>query len=215
MGLDLVVEGCAKPGHESEWRRLLERSFADQELSEAEAARFQEISIPGYQRIGAPRVGSDRAADEWILQARKAKTPEEAVAVLKEFDGYYVVRLVKCDGVPQYSHGGLYEGADETSFRGAFFNDCQDVLGKLLLYDAWNHKFPEAAVAYGKALLAAADAAEAKGLTPKRRHTFLSRLGLTKAPESIPIAEQLDIVRAAGRWFIFWGELGHPIRAWF
>jgi hypothetical protein len=32
MGLDLVVEGCAKPGHEDEWRRLLERSFADEEL---------------------------------------------------------------------------------------------------------------------------------------------------------------------------------------
>jgi hypothetical protein len=29
------------------------------------------------------------------------------------------------------------------------------------------------------------------------------------------LAEQLDIVRAAGRWFIFWGERGHPIRAWF
>ena len=37
MGLDLVVEGCAKPGYEKEWRRLLERSFPDEELSEAEA----------------------------------------------------------------------------------------------------------------------------------------------------------------------------------
>jgi hypothetical protein len=54
MGLDLVVESCAKPGHEQEWHRLLKRSFADEELSEVEVARFQEISIPGYQRIGAP-----------------------------------------------------------------------------------------------------------------------------------------------------------------
>jgi hypothetical protein len=44
----------------------------------------------------------------------------------------------------------------------------------------------------------------------------LARLGLAKKePEHIPIAEQLDIVRAAGRWYIFWGERGHPIRAWF
>ena len=30
--------------------------------------------------------------------------------MLKEFDGYYVVRLVDCDGVPKYSNTGLYEG---------------------------------------------------------------------------------------------------------
>jgi hypothetical protein len=215
MGLDLVVEGCAKPGYEQEWRRCLERSFADEELSEAEVARFNEISLPGYQRIDAPQVGTDSTANQWILKAQNAQTAEDVAAVLKEFDGYYVVRLVECDGVPKYSHGGLYEGADETSFRGAFLNDCQDVLDKLLLNEAWNHKFPEEAVAYGKALLAAADAAVATSTIPKRERTLLSRLGLMKEREAIPMAEQLGIVRAAGRWFVFWGERGHPIRAWF
>lgn len=136
-------------------------------------------------------------------------------AVLKEFEGYYVVRLVECDGVPKNSHGGLYKGADDTSFRGAFLNGCQDVLNKSLLNEAWNHKFPVEAVAYGKALLAAAEAAEAPGRTPTRRRTLLSRLGLAKESEPIAIADQLEIVRAAGRWFIFWGERGHAIRAWF
>jgi hypothetical protein len=215
MGLDLIVEGCPKPGHEHEWRQLLQRSFADEELSKAEVARFQEISIPGHERIGAPRVGYDNAANQWILEARNAKTPEDIAAVLKEFEGYHVVRLVECDGVPKYSHGGLYAGADETSFRGAFLNDCQDVLSKDLLNEAWNHKSPEEAVTYGKALLAAAEAAESTGRAPMRRRTLLSRLGLAKESEPAPIAEQLGIARAAGRSFIFWGELGHPIRAWF
>jgi hypothetical protein len=215
MGLDLVVESCPKPGHEPEWRRLLERSFADQQLSDAHVARFQDIGIPPYQRIGAPRVGFDSAADAWIIAARNAKTPEDIAAVLKEFHGYYVVRLVKCDGVPQYSSGGLYDGVDETSFRGAFLNDCEDVLRADLLADAWNSKLPEAALAYKQALLAAADAAEAAGLAPKSRRSILSRLGLAKAAETVAITEQLDIVRAAGRWFIFWGERGHAIRAWF
>jgi hypothetical protein len=215
MGLDLIVEGCAKPGHEREWRRLLERSFADEGLSEAENARFQEICTPGHQRIDAPRVGHDDDANQWMVEAQKAQTPGDVAAVLKEFEGYYVVRLVECDGVPKYSNGCLYDGADETSFRGAFLNGCQDVLSKDLLSDAWNHKFPEEAVSYGKALLAAAEAAGVPGRVPKRRHTFLSRLGLSKEPEPVAIAEQLDIVRAAGRWFIFWGERGHAIRAWF
>jgi len=81
MGLDLTVEGCARPGQEQEWRHLLERSFADEELSEVEVARFQEICIPGHQRIGAPQVGSDDAANEWILKARKAETPESSCRV--------------------------------------------------------------------------------------------------------------------------------------
>lgn len=215
MGLDLTVEGCAKPGYEQEWRHLLERSFADEELSEAEVARFQAISTPGYERIGAPQVGRDAVANEWILQARKAKTPEEIAAVLKEFDGYFAVRLVDCDGVPQYSNAGLYEGADETSFRGAFLSDCRDVLSRELLYDAWNHKLPDEAVAYGRSLLTAADTAEADGRREKRGRGILSFLGLAKVREPMPIAEQLEIVRAAGRWFIFWGERGHAIRAWF
>lgn len=215
MGLDLIVEGCPKPGHEDEWRQLLKRSFADEELSEADVARFSEVSTPGYERVGAPRVGHDSAANEWILKAREAKTPEDVAAVLKQFDGYYVLRLVESDGVPKYSHAGLYEGADETSFRGAFLDDCQDVLSKDLLKDAWNHKFPEEAVTYGKALLAAADTAETAGKPTKGSSTFLARLGLAHEREPVAIAEQLEIVRAAGRWFIFWGERGHPIRAWF
>jgi hypothetical protein len=122
---------------------------------------------------------------------------------------------VKCDGVPNYSHGGLYDGVDETSFRGAFLQDCPDVLGKDLLSEAWNNKLPEAAISYGQALLAAAAAAETRSFATKPWHTILSRIGLAKAAEPVAIAEQLDIVRAAGRWFIFWGERGHPIRAWF
>jgi hypothetical protein len=95
------------------------------------------------------------------------------------------------------------------------------VLSEDLLNEAWESKFPEAALVYGKALLAAADLAESEGRTaksPEPKSTLLSRLGLTKPPkppEVVPIAEQLAIVRSAGRWYVFWGERGHPIRAWF
>ena len=213
VGLDLVPEGCPKAGHEAEWRRLIERSFAEEQLSERDIAQLNEISIPGHERLGAPRVGSDPAADAWIIATRKAQTPEEVAATLKEFAGYYVLQLLRCDGVPDYSNGGLYDGVDETSFRGQLLKNCTNVLDRRLLNDAWEHKFPDAALEYGRALLDAADVAEK---APREaRRGLLVRLGLAKAKEPLPLAEQLDIVRAAGRWFVFWGERGHPIRAYF
>jgi hypothetical protein len=47
----------------------------------------------------------------------------------------------------------------------------------------------------------------------KRR--IRSRLGLAKDKDVHPLTERLNILRAAGRWHVFWGERGHPIRAWF
>jgi hypothetical protein len=221
MGLDLIAEGCAKPGHEAEWRRIVERAFADDELTDAETARFQEICIPAYERVGAPRVGYDSAADAWIIETRKAGTPDEVEAVLKDFHGYHVLALVESDGVPLYSSGGLNPGIDETSFRGAFLSACDDVLRKDLIDSAWEHKLPEAAIEYGRALLAAADAAAGAGPKPApdgpppKRGLFSFLKPTKKAREPIPFEEQVQIVQAAGRWYVFWGERGHPIRAWF
>jgi hypothetical protein len=77
MGLDLLVVRRAKPGRESEWREILERYFADEELIEADKARFEEISIAALQSIDAPRVGFDPESDAWSVAARNSKAPEE------------------------------------------------------------------------------------------------------------------------------------------
>lgn len=219
MGLDLVVEGCPRPGYEAEWRRLLEGSFKGAEPTQEDLERFAAISIPPYERLGAPRVGYDSAADAWIIAMSKPATPQEAARVVEEAHGYYVLRLVESDGVPEYSHGGLYEGVDETSFRGEFLSGCTDVLAQPTIDEAWGHKFPEEALAYGNALGEAADAAEAAGVgrvSREPRRGLFSLFRKSSGPAStVPREEQLAIVRAAGRWFIFWGERGHAIRAWF
>jgi hypothetical protein len=222
MGLDLLVESCAKPGHEVEWRQILERYFGENGLPGDAVERFAAISIPPHEQVGAPRVGYDAAADAWIINARNAATPDEVADVLKAFHGYYVLRLAECDGVPPYSHGGLYDGVDETSFRGKFLEECKAVLSGDVIEKAWSHKFPEEAIQYGQALLAAADRAEAGGPpseaepTPPPKRGFFARLRKEEpAPAALPFDEQLRIVRAAGRWFLFWGERGHAIRAWY
>lgn len=215
MGLDLIVESASRPGHEAEWRRLIGRALAEEDLSDTEVARFQEISTPAYEALGAPRVGFDEVANAWIFDAQDAKTSEERAAVLEKFHGHYALPLVKSDGLPKVSHGGLYEGVDETSFRGSALELCGDVLSKAMIDGAYEHRLPEAAVAYGRALLAAANAASPPDPAPPPKKGLLTRLGLGRPPRPAePFEKQLEIVREAGRWFVFWGERGHAIRAW-
>lgn len=215
MGLDLLVEGRAKPGHEDEWRRILERSFAREEITEAETERFQEITVADYETLSAPRVGFDESANAWVIKKEGATTPEQVSAVLKNFHGYYALELVQCDGIPRYSNSAAYDVGD-TSFRGAWLRDCTDVLETSLLETAWACMWPPEAVAYGEALLAAADRAEGRTSPIAIRGLLwlLTKVGLNKPKSPASLEEQLDIVRAAGRWYVFWGERGHPIRAW-
>jgi hypothetical protein len=143
-----LVVGCApRPGCESEWRGLVDGCL-EGTFSEAERGRFFEVGRPAGEALGAPRVGVDLATNAWLLETRKPQGPAEADALLKEFSGYHVASLVECDGVPRYSHGGLYEGVDATSFRGSFLEACSDVLAKSAIGLAWDSKLPEAAAAY-------------------------------------------------------------------
>lgn len=213
MGLDLVVEARAKTGHEVEWRDIISRAFADKPLSEAEMARFQEISSPAYENLGAPRVGFDPAADAWMIEARGAEGPEEIAKVLAEFHGYHVVDLVESDGVPLWSHGHLYGDLDVTSLRGKALESATAILPKPLIHQAYEHRLPEAAIAYGAALLAAAERARLEGPLEPRKRGLFAFLSLPRG-EALSFEEQLELVEDSGRWFIFWGERGHAIRAW-
>jgi len=223
MGLDLLVEGRPKPGHEAEWRQILMRSFNEEKPKKGDEDRYKEITIMDYEQVGTPRVGSDPAADAWIIETRQAETPEEIATALEDFRGYYAVALAECDGVPKFNQAAHGYGADETSFRGKFFDFCEDVLTPDLIAGAYQHRFPEDAIAYGRALLAAADAATANGPLPlpppppPRTGFFARFLGQPRQQErsdELSFDEQLDVVRTGGKWFLFWGERGNAIRAW-
>lgn len=212
MGLDLCVEGRAVADHEAEWESIVLRFFSEEELSDDQLEHFQSISQPAYASLGAPRVGNDKTADDWIAdQMADQMTREQAIV---EYDGYHVLALVDCDGLPKFTNAGLYEGVDETSFRGKFLENCTLILTKQMIDDAWNHRMPDEAVIYGQALLAAsANARNGKVLLPRKPSMLRAFFG--SQPESVPLNEQLEIVEAAGRWFVFWGSRGHPIRAYY
>lgn len=212
MGLDLCVEGKAKPGFEEEWQSIVRRSFAEEPLTDTEIERFNAISLQGYATLGAPQVGKDPAADNWIATKMAGRmSREEAIA---KYDGLFALELVESDGLPPYSHAGLYDGVDATSFRGSMLEECTSILGPDVIKAAWEHRMPEAAMAYGQLLLtAASDAVGRDVVEPPQRSIWQKIFG--RRESCLPIEEQIAVVESAGRWFQFWGGRGHPIRAYY
>lgn len=221
MGLDCEPAGKAKPGHEDEWQGYMDELYADKQLSEEQRERLIEISIHAYQNVGAPVVGTDPEADAWVI-ANKAEDNERSdEQFVKDMTGYCVLDLVPdtCPGLPRYTNAGLYD-VDETSFRGQFLNDCEDIIGSEALERAWtNFMPPQDAIAYGNLLLDAARNARENGPPPPQEKAgLMGRLkGLTGGDagdeDDVPLEDKIDILEAAGNWYVFWGERGQPIWA--
>ena len=219
MGLDVLPAGRPKPGFEARWAELMQKLYDGDKETEEEAERRFEISIPPYADVGAPRVGEDPAADAWLL-AQPGRDPSKSDAqILEEMRGYCVLALLhgNCDGIPNFTHAGMYDGVDETSFRGKFLEACEDLIGKELVTMAWTDCMrPDEAVDYGKQLLDAAERAAQAGPPPAKPPARRWWGGKAQAQAQGPsFDEKLQILRVAGRWYIFWGSRGHPIVAWY
>ena len=127
---------------------------------------------------------------------------EELQSALAQAEGFYVLDLVpSCDGLPRYSNAAL--GTVEAfCFRGEFLVDGKVVIGDRLLKAAFDAKPPEALLAYGKDLMAQAQAfAEQRGL----------ELGSLNTDDPKSAEAKLDAALSAGRWCIFWAERGHGL----
>ncbi len=238
MGLDWLAGNKARPGHEKRFREILEIIVAEDYLGpgldEATREEWMRIGMPAYETVGAPRVGIDAAANEWLLQRIRedqpkpgllralvsrfqrggagALTPEEQAA-LRQSHGYYVLELAPpCDGLPWYSNAPLMgDKLELTSFRGAFLSDCEEMLGTELLESAWDRKLPEDLAAYGQTLRAKADAwAQAHGCEAMRDLLEPPPEAAEGSPESVA-----HIAYSAARWCIYWGERGHWLDVWF
>ncbi len=216
MGLDLCPVGRPKPGHEAEWNRLMRTLYAGRKESKKNFERRNQISVQPFADVGAPRVGESKKADAWALENFRRKEGENDAALLKRLHGFHVLPLIygKCDGLPRYTHADLYGGRDETSLRGSFLIDCEKILGSTLLGRAWTHIMgPEEAVEYGQQLFSVAERAAA--CRPKARSQTRRPRGKRKSQQTLTFDDKIDILHAAGRWYVFWGTRGHPIHAWY
>ena len=162
--------------------------------------------ITTYETIKAPRVGTDKAAEEWLKerynQLQQKPSWEE---FLKDHQGFYVIELAQeQDGVPVY----ISLQQDENVFRGQFLNDCISLIGKDLVHEAWNTKLADDALDYGNRLMAAADK-----IAKENKLEYLKNQRTPPDSEEKSIESKLHIVFSLARWLIFYGRNGHGYEA--
>jgi hypothetical protein len=220
VGLDWKVGHKPAPGHEAEgWAalRVALRAPGDESLLER---WFAIPTVPSWVTIDAPRVGDDQDAAAWFLRRAGVYAPDVEIdmnaltdhdrALLAANANYYVVALaVVSDGTPPYSHGGLDDGVDETSFRAAFLEDAAEVIGPDLLARAYQQQLPDEFLVYANALARAAN-----------RYALAHRVVAEAAAYEPPAAQEgpaskAHIVASAARWCRFWADRGHWLDPWF
>ena len=211
MGLDMRPLSKPKAGKEQRFYELYSL-IPSENLSPDQREQLLEewfaLGIPSYETIKAPQVGRDAQADAWLREQYDAddnpdKPPFDEV--YQDYQGYYVIELAtEQDSVPVYRAFGQ----DENVFRGQFLADCQELIGKDLLNEAWSNHLAEEAVDYAQRLIAA--------VTPTAQQHGLEYLkDQYEPPEAEPesLESQLHIVYSLARWLIFYGSRGHGYEA--
>jgi len=229
MGLDWVPIRKPKPGHEAEFRTVLGflssgpdpegddpvvvrvRALGD----EARQELYENVSISPYVSLGAPMVGRDAAADDFVREKyRERSSDPDFVAenptlegFLESMKGYYAAELMMpSPGVPFYQT----TVGEHIDFRAKFLDDVQAEIGDALYQESFEDKLECAdALDYASRLLAKADELAAKHGGKKLRREwsvpFWSRFSAKKS--------QVHILFSAVNWIQFWAERGHGYRA--
>jgi hypothetical protein len=221
MGLDMRPMGRPKPGFEERFNQIFKMiqgtdiqklSFFDRLIGKKLPPKdelLQEwfsIQTPSYETIKAPRVGRDQEADEWLKQkyveSDKKKTEQEFI---KDYEGHYVIELAEeTDGIPMY----ISMNQDRNVFRGQFISDCEDLIGKDLVSEAWNTKLAADTLDYGNRLMKVAD-----DLANEKSLQYLKTQRIPPDTDEDSIESKLHIVYSLAKWLIFYGKRGHGYEA--
>ncbi len=164
--------------------------------------RMNAISTPVYETLGAPRVGYDDAADEWL---RTKVGDDDHYDMCMKMHGYYVLDLLPaCDGFPVYT-SSAWPKLDRTSFRGSVLDGVREVLGRLF-DEAFRFKSAVELEDYGERLMACARRFA-------RRHRVMEIELVRERPDVTAgrAESSAHILFAAARWCLYWSRRGHGL----
>jgi hypothetical protein len=208
MGLDWNPLPRARPGHEAAFGDLFDRMVRagnDAALDDSE-----DIWQPVFETLGAPQVGIDTAADDWLRTKVKPERFEEARTQMR---GYYALDLLPpCDGFPFYTNYPLSQSLSRYTFRAQFLRNVEDVLGKELFERSYTFMTAEAHKAYGEKLL---QTAKIFARANKVEHVEHADRDQASAFADQTVERRGHILFAAARWCLYWAGRGHGLAPWF
>ena len=204
VALDWEPLARPKPEHAEEFAALLARLQATGDESVLD--RMNAISTAAFETLGAPRVGFDDAADEWL---RAKVGDDDFYDMSMKMHGWYVLDLLPaCDGFPFYSSHRGWPKLDRYSFSGSFLMNARDELGALL-FEAFRYMSAEQLEDYGERLLACA-----RRFARERRIMEVELVDLPDFEKGSPEA-RAHVMFAGGRWCLYWARRGHGLAPWF
>jgi hypothetical protein len=188
--------GRPRPEHAQEFATLLARLQATGDESVLD--RMNAIAIPPWETIGAPRIGIDDAADDW-LRARVSE--DDLYETSMKMYGYCVLDLLPpCDGFT--TNEPTWPKLDRYVFRGAQLRQVRRELGAL--YEEGQHyKSAGELEDFGERLT-----------THARRFARTHRVMEVELVRSVPsdaTGAHAYVLFAAARWCLYWARRGHGL----
>jgi len=208
MALDWEPLPRPKRGYEREYVDLFHKLVRAEGRSRDQVMGwFLDITEPSFATIGAPRIGHDEAADEWLrTRLEKSGRLAELPQLQAEMDGDHVLEIMPpCDGFPVYSRHRDVEHLDRYSFHA-------ELLRGIVADDLWQRAHQMMLVedhhAYAEQLLDAA-------MTFSYEHKLPSHVETIREPVfPEDTAERSGhILFAAAKWCWYWSERGYGLAA--
>lgn len=208
----------AKSGYEREFAELFHK------LATATVARrpgllewFANVSEPAYAVLGAPRVGYDEAADDWLRKRLAKRAPyaqqepqrraTEIEAMIADARGTHVLQLLPpCDGFPVYSNYLHNDALERYSFNAQLILEERGLLGDELWQRAQTPQLPDAHSEFAERLHEIA-----------QRFALDNELGGDVETIREPVfaagstARRGHVLFAAAKWCTYWSFRGHGL----
>jgi hypothetical protein len=209
MALDWEPLPTPKPGYEREFVELFHKLVTTTGARRDQVMGwFANVSRPTFTTIGAPRVGHDPAADDWLRERLEKSNRTGELAQLRiEMHGYHVLELMPpCDGFPVYSNHTVSDDLDRYSFHAELLSDLRNELGAELCELAYTMMLPDAHAAFSARLLEVATRFAADHDLPAHVATVREPVFPKGTPE-----RRGHLLFAAAKWTAYWSSRNHGL----
>lgn len=194
-----------------------EREFEDlfHKLEDATGARAErllgwlaDVSEPAYRALGAPRVGFDAAADEWLVKrTEKRKRMHELDALRVELHGYSVIELLPpCDGFPVYSNYLTSDTLERYAFNAELVLGERELIGDDMWRLAQGAMLAEGLARFAERLHEVAQRYVLENELPAHVETIREPV----FPEGTK-ERRAHVLFAAAKWSTYWSFRGHGL----